>query len=428
MTLIYTLLAFGIMIFIHELGHFLVARAFGVGIEKFSIGFGKPIKEWKRKGVVWRLGWIPLGGYVKMKGENPDEAGEGGDGAFQKKPWWQKVLIGLSGPFANLLLGLLLFIVSFMLPIQMEDQRPVIQRAEGKWADVFSPGDSLVSMNGKPIKGYGDFLENLLIDGGGTAVLQRDSVTVSIPVSGAEAESLAMSVYPVAEARIGEVVPKTPAYLADLKPGDLITKVDSVEVGDWYAMREKVINSPDDSVLLTIERDSEEFTRSVKLESSLATGAERAIGIIQAQPVRYTQRFDPLEALELGTHNTASFITTNYRMLFELVKRPSELGRSVGGPVMIVTLGQQIARKGFGRLLLFFGSISLILMIMNLLPIPILDGGLILFAIIEGVIRRPIPANIQSILQSIGFFILLTIMFFAFYGDISSLVLRSIVR
>jgi regulator of sigma E protease len=428
MTLIYTIIAFGIMIFIHELGHFLVARWFGVGIEKFSIGFGKPIKEWKRKGVVWRVGWIPLGGYVKMQGENPDEAGEGGDGAFQKKPWWQKVLIGLSGPFANLLLGLLLFIVSFMLPIQMEDQRPVIQRAEGKWADVFSAGDSLVSVNGKPVKGYGEFLENLLVDGGGTAVLKRDAETIDIQIQEAEAESLAMSVYPVAEARIGEVVPKTPAYLADLKPGDLITKVDSVAVGDWYAMREKVINAPDDSVLLTIERGGEEITKRVKLESSLATGAERAIGIIQAQPVRYTQRFDPLEALELGTYNTANFIMINYRMLFQLVKKPSELGRSVGGPVMIVTLSQQIAQKGFGRLLLFFGSISLILMIMNLLPIPILDGGLILFAIIEGIIRRPIPANIQSILQSIGFFILLTIMFFAFYGDISSLIFRYVAR
>ncbi|MBW6514043.1 MAG: RIP metalloprotease RseP [Candidatus Syntrophosphaera sp.] len=423
MTLILTILAFGLMIFIHELGHFLAARWFGVGIEKFSLGFGKPILQFEKKGIKYRIGWLPLGGYVKMKGENPDDPSAGAD-SFRKKAWWKKVLIAFSGPFANLILGLLLFMVSFVLPLKVEDQRPIIHRAEGKWAEIFVPGDSLISFNSKPIQGFSDFLEALLIDQGGTALVDRSGEPISIDVQASEAESLALSLYPQAATVIGDVIPKTPAYHANLRSGDLITAVDSVSVSDWYAMRELIVNSPRDQVVLDIRRGEETFSRTLNLETSLATGTAKTIGILQAQPVRYTRHFSLWEAVRLGSFNTANFISTNYQMLYKLVKRPADLQRSVGGPVMIATLSQQVGRKGLGQLLLFFGSISLILMIMNLLPIPILDGGMILFAVIEGIIRKPISVQVQSVLQTIGLFLLMALMFMAFYSDIASEVLR----
>jgi regulator of sigma E protease len=131
-----------------------------------------------------------------------------------------------------------------------------------------------------------------------------------------------------------------------------------------------------------------------------------------------------LEAIQLGAVNTVNFIILNYQALGKLVQKPQELTKSVGGPVMIVSMSQSFGKKGFSSLLFFFGSISLMLAIMNLLPIPVLDGGLILFAIIEGIIRKPVPQKIQSILQTIGFFILIFLMFLAFYSDIASEVLR----
>lgn len=424
MTLILTILAFALMIFIHELGHFLAARAFGVGIEKFSIGFGKPIKEWEHRGVLWRLSWIPLGGYVKMKGEQDDSPDLQDEDSFLGKAWWKKALIGLSGPFANLLLGLLLFIFSFVLPVRIEDQRPVLSRVEGIWAETFAAGDSIVSVNGKPVIGFGDFWEGLLEKPESEVVLNREGGEVRLQLDSKDLDSLATSLWPFADTRVGEVMPKTPAYHAKLQPGDRITAVDSVAVADWYTMREVIVNAPRDNALLTIERDGTSFTKSLKLESSLNTGGSRAIGIMQYQPVRYDRRFNVFEAIKLGAYNTANFIAMNYQMLGKLLRSPAELRKSVGGPVMIATMSQQIGQRGFGSLLIFFGGISLMLMIMNLLPIPILDGGLILFSIIEGIIRRPIPLKVQSVLQSIGFVILIGLMILALYSDVTSEIMR----
>ncbi len=424
MTLLYTILAFGAMIFIHELGHYKVARWFRVGIEKFSIGFGKPIKEWKRDGVIWRIGWIPLGGYVKMRGENPDAPDKDAADSFFRLAWWKKALIGFSGPFANLLLGLMLFILSFILPVHIQDQYPVISRAEGAWTQVFAPGDSILSVNGRPVQGFSEFLESLLETQQSTVTFRRTSETKTARISATDVDSLLNSVYPIADTRVGEVVPKTAAYHAKLQPGDRITAVDSVAVADWYAMREVIVNAPRDNVLLTIERDGTSFTKSLKLESSLNTGGSRAIGIMQYQPVSYDRRFNVFEAIKLGAYNTANFIAMNYQMLGKLLRSPAELRKSVGGPVMIATMSQQIGQRGFGSLLIFFGGISLMLMIMNLLPIPILDGGLILFSIIEGIIRRPIPLKVQSVLQSIGFVILMGLMILALYSDVTSEIMR----
>lgn len=113
------------MIFIHELGHYLMARAMGVGIEKFSIGFGKPIFKFKRKEEQWQIGWLPLGGFVSLKGEDPSEAADSED-SFLAKPWWKRALVVFAGPFANMVLGLLLCIVAFLLPIRTSDYNPVI--------------------------------------------------------------------------------------------------------------------------------------------------------------------------------------------------------------------------------------------------------------------------------------------------------------
>lgn len=416
------------MVFIHELGHFLTARAFGVGIEKFSIGFGKPLYTFRRNGVEWRIGWIPLGGYVKMKGENPDETAAEEHLSFQKKAWWKRALIGFSGPFANLLLGFLLFIVSFFLPLNVEDQRPVVAKAEGVWSEVFAPGDSIQSVNGTPVTGFSQYLENLSPTKENRITVSRNGQSVILRVPGNNLDSLLVSLYPLVDTKVGEVIPKTPAYHAQIKAGDVITAVDSVQVADWYAMRELITGSGRDSVVLDIRRGQETLRKGIQLESSLSTGSQKAIGIMQDQPVKYVRHFAFIEAVKLGSFNGLNFIRMNYQMLFKLLQRPSELKKNVGGPVMIVSLSQQIGNKGFSYLLLFFGSISLMLMIMNLLPIPILDGGLIMFAIIEGIIRRPIPLRVQSILQTIGFLLLMLLMVMAFYSDISSEILRYLSR
>lgn len=425
MTLALTLIAFGLMITIHELGHFWMARRFGVGIEKFSIGFGRPILKWERKGVEWRVGWIPLGGYVRMKGEDPEDTEADAALSFQKKPWWQRALIALSGPFANLLLGFLLFIISFMLPLHTEDHQPVVYRAEGRWESVFSPGDSISSVNGKPVRGWIEFLSSMDAKRANKLELYRAGALTRISIAGADADSLLRSVSPVLSTTIGEVYAGMPAWRGGLKPGDVILAVDSVAVTNWYEMRERIVTSRAKNVLLTIRRDNVIQTRRIVLEENIALGEQPMIGISNDQPVKSVQRANLWNSVRYGIPTTISFIGKNYAALYKLILRPEQLARNVGGPVMIATMSHQVGQKGIGYLIIFFGSISLILMIMNLLPIPILDGGHIMFCLFEGITGKPVSLRAQGILQRLGLTLLLMLMAFGFYSDISKLLSRA---
>lgn len=423
------ILALGLMITIHELGHFLVARAFGVGIEKFSIGFGAPIVEFERKGIKYRIAWIPLGGYVKMKGEDPeDDSAEDVDPEelFSQKAWWKRAIIAFSGPFANLILGLLLFIIALMLPQKMEDISPVIFSAEGRWAEHFAAGDSLISVNGKETAGFNQFLISVYEAEESSLRYKRGEEVLSLQVSAAEKDSLLRSLKPEVSTRIGEVFSGMPAWRAGLKSGDVVLEVDSVAVSDWYDMRSRIISSPQGQVHLLLKRDEETFSRQINLEENIASDNGRMIGISQYLPITQTVMYGPLEAVQLGVLSTGNFIVMNYKGLYQLVKRPSQLRHNIGGPVLMASMSSEMGKKGAGTLILFFGSISLILMIMNLLPIPILDGGHIMFSIIEGIIGRPVPIPVQAFLQKIGFLLLIGLMVMAFYSDISKLVYRFI--
>lgn len=427
MTFLLTILAFGLMILIHELGHFLVARAFGVKIETFSLGFGKPVFNLNRGGTNYRLSYLPLGGYVKMKGENPDEEITGEPDTFQAKRWWQRALIAVAGPFANLILGFLLFTLSFLLPHRLEDQVPVIGKAEGKWAELFEPGDSLLSVNNKPVIGYNAALYELSSVRDNKIVLRRDGIQRELVIKANERDSLLNSLQPYAEAIVGDVNPGYPAWRAGLKTGDRILMVDSLIVEDWYTMREAIINSPHNSVLLQLSRGDSLLQRRIVLEANiLDKGNTRMIGITQYQPVRYSYRYPASESLGNGFSTTINMIVMNYYGMYKLFQKPESLRSNLGGPVMIVSMSQSVGQKGAVSLLLFFGGISLLLMIMNLLPIPILDGGQIMFCLIEGLLGRPVPLKIQEIAQRIGFGLLMALMLFAFYSDIQKLVMRLI--
>ncbi len=423
------ILALGLMITIHELGHFLVARAFGVGIEKFSIGFGAPIAQFERSGIKYRIAWIPLGGYVKMKGEDPeDDSAEDIDPAelFSHKAWWQRALIAFSGPFANLLLGLLLFIIALMLPQKLEDLSAVVFSAAGKWEQHFEPGDSLIAVNGAPVSGFNRFLIELSGSDSARITYSRQGEVLHLDVSAAERDSLMKSLKPAVSTRIGEVFSGMPAWRAGLKPGDIVLEVDSVAVRDWYDMRSRIVNSPAGRVELLLQREQETFSRQINLEENIASDQGRMIGISQYLPISETEQYGPMEAIQLGAYSTGNFIVMNYRGLFQLIKRPAQLKNNLGGPVLMASMSTEMGKKGISTLLLFFGSISLILMVMNLLPIPILDGGHIMFSLIEGLLGRPVPLRIQALLQRIGFALLITLMIYAFYSDISKVIHRFI--
>lgn len=422
------ILALGLIVAIHELGHFVMARFFKVGIEKFSIGFGPPIVEFERAGVNYRISWIPLGGYLKMKGENPDEQDDeaADDSYFNRKSWWQRALIVFAGPFANLLLGILLFTFAFFLPQKLQDSPAVIHSAEGLWAEHFAPGDSLMELNGMPINGFNSFLIKLVESNENEITYKRGEEILSFSFDAALNDSLLSSIKPYASTKIGDVLSGMPAWRAGLKEGDVVLEVDSVKVNDWYEMRRRIVDSEEDKVSLLISREGKEILRHIPLEKNVSTGDQKMIGISQYFPIQEKISYSFKEAMLLGPYSALNFIVMNYKGLYMLTQRPEQFKNSVGGPVMIASMSSEMSRRGFSSLILFFGSISLILMVMNLLPIPILDGGHIFFAILEGIFRRPIPKKVQEYAQRLGFLVLVFLMLFAFYADITKLLYRFI--
>lgn len=422
-----TVLAFGLMIAIHELGHFIVARLCGVAVEKFSVGFGTALAHFTRDGIEYRIGWIPLGGYVKMKGEDPDSEHYDAD-SFLNQAWWKKALIAVSGPLANLILGIILFILAYLLPMKVEDHHPVVAKLSPYLEQYFAIGDSLVSVNGEPVKGWYHGLGLLKRDDANSLSILRSGEKVDIDLQATEADSLIFGAMPLVLPVVGDLQTGMPAWKAGLKSGDKILAIDSVEVQDWYKMRELIVNAGSDSIRLTLERDGEVFYRSMYMERSFLTDNLPMIGITQYMPLKYGYRYSVSEAGRNGVMASSAFVITNYKGLFHLIRRPEELKSSLGGPVMIMSMSQQVGKKGIGYLVLFFGSISLILMVMNLLPIPILDGGLILFAFIEGIVGKPLPTKVQAFLQRLGFALLILLMIYAFYNDLGKLASRFLNR
>jgi regulator of sigma E protease len=386
-------------------------------VEAFSIGFGKPIFKMVRKGIEYKIGWLPLGGYVKMKGESLEEGAEEAEDSFQFTRWWKKVIIAFSGPLSNLLFALLIFILTFMIPSRMEDQSPVVGKVTGDYELIFEPGDSIITVNGTPVQGWYQFLSNLSLEQANNIQLFRAGNKMSLTIPKIDLSVFANEVLPLVPATVGEINPGMPAWRAGMKQGDKIVSVNSISVTDWYDMREMIISSSSDSVHLTIQRGDSLFQKVLELESNPLSDDQKLIGVIQTMPVSYKQSYPPLKAIENGVKSTFGFIIINYVGLYRVISRPETIKSSVGGPVMIYSLSSQSARKGWNSWLVFIAAISLVLMIMNLLPIPVLDGGHIIFALVHGIIGKPIPVRIQIVLQNIGLVLLMLLMVYAFYND-----------
>lgn len=424
--IILAFVALGILVSVHETGHFLAARLCGVRVEKFSIGFGKPILKFTRKEIEYRLGWIPLGGYVKMKGEALDEEQTEETDSFRFTKWWKKIIIAFSGPLANLVLAIVIFIFTFALPGRAEDQYPVIGKSSPEFEFVFEPGDSIVSINEVPVKGWYHFISHLSSTKNNHVKLKRDGHLLDMTTPAIDLVDFTSKVMPLAPAVVGEVSPGMPAWRAGIMRGDSIISINSVPVNDWYEMREMILNSSLDSVLVTLKRNNAIQERSMPLEQNPLVEGQRMIGITQSMPVSYRQVHTPVQALEYGVKSTFGFIALNYAGLYKIITNPKALKSSVGGPVMIYSLSSQSAKRGAASWLMFVAAISLVLMIMNLLPIPVLDGGHIIFALIQGVIGKPIPIKVQLVLQNIGVVLLLMLMVYAFYNDFTKVITRAV--
>ncbi len=426
-SILISIFVLGILVAVHEGGHFVAARLMKVNVEKFSIGFGPKLFGFFRNGTEFVISLIPLGGYVKMQEENPGETKDLDEFdkqfSFTEKRWYQRAFIAFAGPFVNFIFAVILLIFSFWVGKNYYDQPAVVGKVNTEYEAFFQPNDVITKVNGKDVKGWSQIIQNLK-DDENVIELIRDGQPQKVNLGKVEKIDFYKEILPKVEAVVGEASVGLPAYQAGLQAGDKIIAINGELVEDWYEMQKLISSSKGDQLEFLIKRGKQEFSKTIKLQNNMVDD-RKIIGITQMQPIKIEEDYSFWESTKYGSLSAVNFVALNYAMLGKLLVNPSELKNSVGGPVMLYSMSKQTAKKGFSDILSFIGALNLILMVMNLLPIPVLDGGQILFCLIEGIRKKALAEKTQIVLQNIGFVFLMMLMLFAFWNDITKMFERN---
>jgi len=438
MTIVAAVVMLGVLIFVHELGHFLVAKRSGVGVLKFSLGFGPKLVGVKRGETEYLLSALPLGGYVKMIGEDPgDESPEAADPhrSFSRKSVGTRAGIILAGPLANLLLPVVIFwgVFAFagqpyFLPIlgTPEPGSPAAQAG-------LLPGDRVTALDGRPIERW-DEIEAAVQGSSGrplTLTMGRDGRTFDVRLAprtvmtrdifGQETPTWDLGLHALISTRIGQVLPGHVAEQAGLRSGDRIVALNGNPVGEWEQLATAIHGSPGKAVRLTVERDGQRFEVEVTPRATkqrMETGEEE-IGLIGIGPAAESQyrRLNPVTALVAGVKKTADLSMLIVQGFVKLIQAKIS-PKTIGGPILIAQMAGEVVQRGPVEFLSFTALLSINLAILNLLPIPVLDGGHLLFSLIEWLRGKPVSLRKREIAQQVGMVLLVGLMIFAFYNDI----------
>lgn len=440
-----TLVALGVLVTFHEFGHFWVARRCGVKVLRFSVGFGMPLLRWHdRQGTEFVVAAIPLGGYVKMLDEREgDVPADQLDQSFNRKSVKQRIAIVAAGPVANFLLALVFFWVLAMLGSQQ--LKPVVGSVEpGSIAATAGlvAGQEIVAVDGEATSGWGAVNLQMVRRLGESGSLQ---LTVREPNSDVQSSrSLVLNEWlkgsdepdpirslgirpwrPALAPVLAELDPKGPAQAAGLRTGDRLLALDGQPLNDWQQVVDAVRVRPDTRIMLQVQRDDAQIDVPVNL---IAKGEGKASGYLGAgvKPVEWPPEmlrevsYGPLDAVVEGAHRTwtMSILTLDSlkKMLF------GELSvKNLSGPITIAKVAGASAQSGVGDFLNFLAYLSISLGVLNLLPIPVLDGGHLLFYLIEWVRGRPVSDRVQGWGIQIGISLVVGVMLLALINDLGRL-------
>ncbi len=415
------LVLIGVLIWFHELGHFLMAKLFGVKVEIFSIGFG-PVLLSKRIGETeYRLSALPLGGFVKLYGEEEEIHDKR---AFSSKPNWQKILIAFGGPLFNFLLAIILFALISLIgrdvPKYLFEEPLVGHVVENSIAHKLGirEGDIILEINSKKVQNWKDLenaiFENILSKEWKVKVL-RDGKEIDLFLKDDISRSAGFGVEPWLPAVLGRVLEDSPASQVGLKAGDRILKVNGKEVNSWYEFVKYVRESKDKPILLTIQRGSsiEEKTVIPKIDPN--TG----IPILGVTPYieKVKSKEPPLQALLEGFHRTYILSLLSLKALWSIITGGLSI-KTLGGPIAIAQLAGESAQQGIIPFIGMMAFISVQLAIFNLIPLPILDGGLILLFLMESIRRKPFSPKFKELWVKTGYAIIIALAGFVILNDI----------
>ena len=426
-TLFAFLVFIGILVLVHEFGHFVMAKAFGVGVEVFSIGFGPPIVRKKIGETVYQIALLPLGGYVKLHGEEDSEESRRDPRSFYAKPPWQRILIAFGGPLFNFLFAVLAFWFVFLHPQPVP--KYLLNPPQVGYIEPSSPaqgvglkrGDLIVAVNGKKVQNWLD-LDKLLRENAGkevtlTVIRNGKELTLKFKLS-YDIVSKGLGILPPLPPKVGEVQKDSPAAQVGLKRGDLIVAVNGKKIQTWWDLKREVQASEGKPLKLLVKRGGElkEITvvpKAVKLSNG-KTVYVLGIGVYTEYVYK---KLSPLEALKKAVDQTVFLAILTLKVIKGLIFGEVSF-KTLGGPLAIAGFAGEAAKLGLLAFVSAMASLSVQLGLFNLLPLPLLDGGLILLFLIEWIRGEPLPPQFKEWWAKIGLVIIIALMLFIFTQDI----------
>ena len=436
-------LALGLLIAVHEFGHYWVARRTGVKVLRFSIGFGKPLASWRGgpDKIEYSVSAIPLGGYVKMLDEREGEvAPEERHRAFNRQPLAKRAAIVAAGPVFNFLFAI--FAYWLMYTTGVPGMKAILGDVDGASLAAqagLHGGEQIVAVDGEPTPTWNAVFDSLM-----PKALRREGAKLSVLHDGTEFSTflaldqlqgevspdvltaqVGLKPYrPLIKAVVGELVPDSPAEAAGMQVGDEVLAIDGQPVKDWDGLVNTVQAQPGTLLHFSVRRAGQ--TRSLDIRPAAVATDKGTVGRIgagvkldraQFSSLRAEQRFGPFAALGEAIYKTWDMGSLTLRMLGEMLVGNASVD-NISGPITIARYAKDSAEAGLSSFLSFLAIVSVSLGVLNLLPIPVLDGGHLLFYVVEWVKGSPVSERTEVLGQKFGLALILALMTVAFYNDL----------
>jgi len=420
----------GILVLIHELGHFVAAKLGGIRVLTFSIGFGKPLFQKNVGGTVYQIGAIPVGGFVHMAGEHPEDTRENADDEFTSKPIWLRACVAMAGPAANYLSAIVILWIVYVAGVKQETylDRPVVGAAAESSPALeagFQPGDSIIRINGVPIRSWED-VENRF---------SRQETVYEISYIRGGREAVALMTVPAARGYgmpkyphggllpalppvIGAVNPGQPAAEAGLKPGDEISAIDGRIIHSWYELSHVVslFDTARAALNITIKRADTSFVTAITPVYN-EEAKRYLLGITVGTPPSRIVRHGLSAAFRKALDKTWQYTTMIFDVVGKLFTKKVS-ARQLAGPLGIVQMSGVAALGGLSAVLNFMALIGINLAMLNMFPLIITDGGLLLFLILEALRGKPLSRKHQEIVNRIAIAFFVGLFIFVTFNDI----------
>ncbi len=452
LTIVAFLVVIGVLILVHESGHFIAAKAVGIQVLRFSLGFGRPLLAWRRGETEYWISWLPIGGYVKMAGlEDEGMAGEVEGGrsdvpvdparAFDRQPLWARAVVLLAGVTMNLVLA---FLVYTGLAGSVGVNRTNTTQIDTVWSSVLPKGaeglgrlqrgDRIVTINGDSVHTWEEIIERLAtqapplrigVAGGRWDGGREGTTPIVLDVPREEGARLALlhAIDYYFPARIESVQSGLPGDRGGLKPGDLVVRANTDTITSWMQFTRLIRRSIHRPVDVMVARDHRPVVARIVPERRYGpdphTGTDGAYGFVGIGPVTPStrQHFGAIGALEEGARTTVGMVGQIVSIVKGLVSGELSV-RQLGGPIAIAQQSGQAARLGWESFLVFLAFVSVTLAVLNLLPIPLLDGGQVVFLLAEAIRRRPLSVALRQRLTQVGFVLIVGLMLLATSNDL----------